>query len=228
MKNKMESDKRIYVLTIKYKNDIKQHEVPLFRGAVNAAMGDDGNVLFHNHTDRNYRYSYPLIQYKRLGGKAAIVCVNEGADEMGKVFAMNNSEISLCDRNVILSLDKVETDEVELEVSEVYYKHRLESWIPFRKENYNAYLQIDTLLDKIVFLQRILIGNILSMAKGLGITVEGVLDVQITACEEPKKVKFKGVNVLEFDVEFITNTRLPVNVGIGKGVSLGHGVITRF
>lgn len=39
-------------------------EVPLFRGAVIAAVGQESSVLLHNHEGNNYRYAYPLIQYK--------------------------------------------------------------------------------------------------------------------------------------------------------------------
>ena len=38
--------------------------------------------------------------------------------------------------------------------------------------------------------------------------------------------KFKNVNMLGFDVVFSTNVSLPQYVGLGKGVSLGFGMIT--
>ena len=66
--------KFIRTLTVTFDTDISYKEIPLFRGAVLKSMGDKANLLYHNHTGaETFRYSYPLIQYKRLGGKASIV-----------------------------------------------------------------------------------------------------------------------------------------------------------
>jgi hypothetical protein len=69
--------KRTPLLAVEFKNSIQHHEIPKFRGAV-VILLSSGNMLFHNHTeDAGLRYSYPLIQYKRIHSKAAIVCINE-------------------------------------------------------------------------------------------------------------------------------------------------------
>ena len=66
--------KYIRTLTVQFDANILYKEIPLFRGAVLKSMGDNADLLYHNHTGENtFRYSYPLIQYKRLGGKAARV-----------------------------------------------------------------------------------------------------------------------------------------------------------
>lgn len=50
-------------------------EVKLFRAAAIHAL-QNAEVLFHNHLDgEKLRFGYPLIQYKRIRRKAAIVCV---------------------------------------------------------------------------------------------------------------------------------------------------------
>ncbi|MDR1783619.1 MAG: hypothetical protein LBR13_05100, partial [Dysgonamonadaceae bacterium] len=56
---------KISILTVRFNNEITQHEIQKFRGAV-VAMLQNNNVLFHNHTDDGFRYAYPLIQYKRI------------------------------------------------------------------------------------------------------------------------------------------------------------------
>ena len=52
----------IRILTLKFRNQLQPDEIKWFRGAIIHAS-DKGNVLFHNHTEENYRYAYPLIQY---------------------------------------------------------------------------------------------------------------------------------------------------------------------
>ena len=55
----------IRILTLKFRNQLRPDEIKWFRGAVIHASDKD-NVLFHNHTEENYRYAYPLIQYKLI------------------------------------------------------------------------------------------------------------------------------------------------------------------
>lgn len=222
----MENGKRVRVLTIRYANEIKQHEVPLFRGAVNAAMGGGANILFHNHKDANYRYSYPLIQYKKIGSKAAILCLNEGVDEIGQILSLNNKILKLGNKETSIEMQSVDTTEVELCTQNKYQKFRIEEWMPFNADNFYIYLHTESLIERIMVLQKILTGNILSMAKGLGITVEGKVDVVITKLEPPNTVKHKGVTMMVFDMEFMVNTDLPQYIGLGKGVSMGHGTVT--
>ena len=60
--------KKIRYLEVTFENDIEPWEVPAFRGAIIATAGKE-HVLFHNHDDDKFRYSYPLIQYKQIRKK---------------------------------------------------------------------------------------------------------------------------------------------------------------
>ena len=84
--------KFVRTLTITYDLDIDNWEVPLFRGAVVDAIGSSANLLFHNHTpDDGLRYSYPLIQYKRQGGKACIIAVEQGVNKFYRSHISNEN-----------------------------------------------------------------------------------------------------------------------------------------
>ena len=50
---------------------------------------------------------------------------------------------------------------------------------------------------------------------------------KITAIEDPRVVMYKGVKLMSFDAEFKTNVSIPDYVGLGKGVSLGMGMVVR-
>ncbi|MBK8558282.1 MAG: hypothetical protein IPL65_22290 [Lewinellaceae bacterium] len=77
--------KKIKYLTIRFKNDIGFQELRKFRGAVINVAGKE-NTLFHNHQNGNFRYSYPLIQYKRIDNKAALICLEDGVHEVHAFF----------------------------------------------------------------------------------------------------------------------------------------------
>ena len=106
--------KEIRTLTVLYHTKLKNHEIRLFRGAVLKSLGNKANVLYHNHTGEDtFRYAYPLIQYKRLNGEAAIVCVEEGADIIGQFLKETSEPLMLGDREVTFEVEKVIPEKTE-------------------------------------------------------------------------------------------------------------------
>lgn len=224
----MENAKHIKVLTLRFNTAIAAWEIPLFRGAVLNAIGSDVDILFHNHTEGDgYRYSYPLIQYKRLGGKAAIVCVEEGVDSIGQFLMAQQPDVVLGERSVKLEMESVRPQNVLMQTWQSSFDYRLQHWLALNSENYRRYQELDSLTERIVLLESILKGNLLSMCKGLGIYLSEELKVSITRLNEPRLVKVKGVRIMSFDVDFRSNLSLPDGIGIGKNASLGYGTILR-
>ena len=220
----------VNVLTILFVNKIAAMEVPLFRGAVIAAVGQESSVLLHNHEGNNYRYAYPLIQYKRLNGKAAIVCIQEGLQVMGKLVVDEKMPICLGKAHeMVLQVADVEFVQHELKLeAEVCRYYALYHWLPLNSENYKKYVETDSLVERVRMLERILTGNLLSVASGLGVYVDSTISVCITElCSKPRVVVYKGVKMMAFDLEFKSNLCLPYNIGIGKGSSLGYGIIEK-
>ena len=75
-------------------------------------------------------------------------------------------------------------------------------------------------------LERILVGNIISMSKGLGYTVPGQIEANIF---DLRKIhtKLKGTHMLAFLGTFSVNFEIPDYWGIGKSVSRGFGTVKR-
>ena len=118
--------KYIRTLTIQIDADIHQKEVPLFRGAVLNSLGEKANLLFHNHLDNDkFRYSYPLIQYKRLGGKAAIVCVEEGADLIGQFLTETSDTLKIGDREIEWSTKHIQPARLLIQTWEDTFKYHI-------------------------------------------------------------------------------------------------------
>ena len=107
------------------------------------------------------------------------------------------------------------------------FTYHLRKWLPLNQENYAKYMAMESLADKYAMLEKLLTGNILSMAKGLGVHFERQVECKITAMEEPRLIVYKGVKMMAFDAEFKSNVSLPDYVGLGKGVSLGFGMVVR-
>lgn len=215
-------------LIIKFANKIAPHEVPLFRGAIIAAVGGDANVLFHNHEGNGFRFRYPMIQYKRIGGQAAIVCVGEGTEQIGSFFSANNFRLRIGDqREEVFEIDAVMPRRTMIQVWDGCFEYWLRGWLPLNSDNYQKYMACADQGPRTAMLERILVGNILSACKGLGICVEREIECRICDQEAPRTVYYKGLPMLSMDCRFKTNITLPDYIGLGKGASMGHGVIFR-
>ncbi len=219
---------KIKTLILTFDGEIARHEVPLFRGAVIASMGGKANPLYHNHRDEEgYRYAYPLIQYKRIHKKAAIVCLNEGADIIGQFLSEGVREYQIGDHTVTMSPESLRLTQLVMQTWQDEFHYSLRRWLPLNSDNYRRYQAAEGLADRIALLESILKGNILSMAKGLGITVEHEITVTITTLSTPYLQKNKGTRLMAFDLEFKSNFSLPNFTGLGKNASIGYGVVTR-
>lgn len=224
----MEGGKHIRILRIMFDTTISNKEITLFRGAVLASMQQQGNILFHNHkTDDTFRYNYPLIQYKRINKSASIVAVEQGVDIVGEFLSKDFSTLQIGDEEREFKINKIIPERIFVQVWQSEFAYRIRRWLPLNSENYRKYTELKTLLEKIKLLETILKGNLLSFCKGLGIFVSEELKAEITNLSDPFIVKNKGVKIMAFDIEFVSNLSLPNFVGIGKNASIGYGIVTR-
>lgn len=211
-------------LIIQFENELKRHEIPLFRGAViNTISSND--VLFHNHEGDKYRYSYPLIQYKRIHGKAAIVSINEGAESIGKFFSSCNFSFKIGNRDVEMKIDNITPCIIDNLFNDTNTKYTISEWLPLNSDNYKEYMTKESIIGKVDFLQKILVGNILSFTKGLGIHIEKRIECNITELSESRIIHNKGVPLMSFNVTFTSNINIPKYIGLGKNTSIGYGTV---
>lgn len=220
--------KSIQTFVVKFSNELAFGEIPLFRGAVINSLGANPELLFHNHTgDNTYRYSYPLIQYKRIHKKAAIFCIGEGVDVMGEFLSANNFSIMLGERPVKLTIEAVSPKRTLVQTWDSVFRYHLRNWLSLNSDNYLKLKDLDEYSARIAFLENILIGNLLSFAKGMKIDIQKEITCKLLSLSEPRLINVKGVKMMAFDTEFKTNLSLPDYMGIGKHASIGFGTVVR-
>lgn len=220
--------KYIRTLTIIFDAEINFKEIPLFRGAVLKSLGDKANLLYHNHTsDHTFRYSYPLVQYKCIHGKAAIVCVEEGVELIGQILSELFGTINIGKRITEYKVDAVHSSKVPLQIENELFAFQLRNWLPLNSQNYQQYQNTEELVEKIKILERVLTGNILSFLKGIDIHLEEQLIAHITDIISQKVIIYKNIKLMAFDIKFKTNVNLPSYIGIGKNASVGCGVLSK-
>lgn len=216
------------ILLIRFQNKIKGAELEAFRGAIVSELNDK-NILFHNHLPNNsgYRYSYPLIQYKRINQKAAIFCIGPGTDTIGQFFFDSDLELRIGERTEKFEIENINAHRSRIQLWDYKFQYRIRKWLALNQDNYDIYSKLESVAEKSSFLEKILTGNILSFAKGLDIFFDKQVECKITRINDPKSTWYKGVKMNMFDAEFSTNISIPDYAGLGKGVSIGYGTTVR-
>lgn len=105
---------------------------------------------------------------------------------------------------------------------EKHYKF-ITPWLGLNTSNYSKYMNLKSWKDKKDLINKILVGNILSMSKGLGIIVNKRLYAKTHF--DTKQVQYKSVYMTSFNGEFKIHYDIPDYFGLGKGVSQGFGCV---
>ncbi len=220
------SEKEVELAIVEFGLPLADKEVPLFRGAMlHAAQGD--SILFHDHVGEGFRYRYPLIQYKVIDGRAAVVCLDSGVEAMRQFLSDSKSRtVRIGQRMESLQVRQVYHDMVRVGVVEEEQTYVIRRYLPLNQENYEQYRRMDSIVERYAMIEKCLVGNILSLSKGLGVFLEQKVKVTLREVEKEHIYRYKKINMMGFDLQFKANVLLPGHIGLGKGVSLGFGEIT--
>lgn len=217
--------KRIRYLKIEFDGQLKSFEIPAFRGAVVKKTGLE-NELFHNHKGQEgYHYRYPLIQYKTLWKHPSLLCLNQGVDEVHKFFENRDWSIELSGKKLDLKVNRLDLNRFNLQVWNKTFNYSLRNWIGLNQKNHDQYLKIESLEERIRFLEKKLVGNILAFAKGIDWHVDKQINLKITELNDIRPARVKDQKLIGFNLLFKTNVFLPNFIGLGKRVSHGYGVV---
>ena len=217
---------KIPTIVIQFNNEIEPQAIPFFRGAVIASL-EKKDILFHNHDEDKLRYSYPLVQYKRIHKKAAVMGVGKGIEAISQLLSAGVFHYQIGNEKVDMQIQAVNAYDNEIVLTEnADNRYRIQNWLPLNTDNYKQYQETDNMVDRIHILERVLIGNILSFLKGVGIHMEDQIVLSITNITSQHAVTYKNVKLMGFDIEFKTNITFPQYIGIGKNASVGCGVIS--
>lgn len=216
----------IKTLILQFANELSTNDITKFRGAVIASLKEK-NILYHNHIEDRFRYAYPLIQYKRIHQKAAIVCIGDGVKAIHELFASDNFLFKIGEKETEMKMDNVKVYDNEISIFDTIQYYRIRNWLPLNSENYAKFQNADSLVERIQILERILAGNMLSFLKGIDIHLEEQMELHITSILDQRPAIYKRVKLISFDIEFKTNLYLPQYIGIGKNASVGFGTLTK-
>lgn len=222
------------LLRVHFDVEIAPYEVAAFRGAIIEKVGLE-NDLFHNHINRNgkkdeneeqkFAYRYPRIQYKRIGKQPVILCVGEGVEEIHKFFEKKNWDIYIGKDLLEMRIAKLDLNQFEMNVSERLSSYSIRNWVALNQQSYIQYQKLDGLVEKIAFLEKKLIGNILSFAKGIDWQIKEKIELKITDLPQSQLISYKKQKLQTFNLDFKTNVFIPQYIGLGAKTSVGMGTV---
>lgn len=220
--------KKIKTLFVQFDDSLAAWQIPAFRGALIEKVGRE-NILFHQHNENDgLIYKYPVIQYKSVQQKPCLFCIGEGVDEIHKFFGLRNWDVTIGEEKHVLKIHRLDLNNITINVWEKKFQYNIQNWLALNAGNYKLFQSIDSLNERIQMLERLLIGNILSFAKGIEWRIDKPVKLHIQELKGEKIIRYKGVPLMAFDVFFNCNVFLPNYLGLGKSASHGFGIIRQF
>lgn len=242
--------KKLRLLSVSFDTNIQPWELVKFRGAVARKVGIE-HEWFHNHDNSGqsamgngqpadgetlpntpkYHHRYPLIQYKidTHGDqmRPMLLCLDDCIEEAHHFFSQSDWSLRIGDRVHDMRIARLHVDQINLNVWENHLPYRLHKWRALNSDNYRQWQQLDGLVERISFLEKILAAHILSFARGVGWELDKRFEVKITNMLNEEWVSYKDVKVLAFTIEFKANISMPDFIGLGQGSGEGFGVVRR-
>lgn len=221
-------NKRLRIVQASFHNPLMPWQVPAFRGAVAKIAGFEHDI-YHNHSDAEGRtiYRYPLVQYKCVKKRPLLLYLDQGVDEAYHFFTANDKPIELKGKKESLELDQLNLFNLNLQVWDQPFLYRIQHWLAFNGEAYREYRNLQDPVSKLEFLENKMKAHIISMAKGLSWEVEREIKVRLFPNPREQWVSFKGNKVYAITTDFYCNVSLPQYIGLGKGASLGYGMVRK-
>ena len=213
-------------LIIRFKNQISQKEIPLFVEAI-AKEAIKNNDLLHKHIVSGNRYCYPVVQFKRISGQAAIICIGEGTESIGSFFSSMNRQIIIGEKEIAIDIETVKAEKIIIQAWDSTFTYTLRKYLPLSNNNYAEYQKITENNMRYEFIVKILKSNLFLFTKRIGIHLDKKIICIIDELEERTSVKYKNHTFMSFDLKFRINVSLPNYIGLGIGVSHGFGIAVR-
>ena len=179
---------------------------------------------FHHHGPAGLVYHHPLIQYKVIGGVGRVMGVGTGSFLLRAVDPPDVLFLSGQAVKVIEFNRTTEATEFGPVTGSLDYRF-LTPWLALNSSNLVTYRGIRDRQAQGRLLARILIGNLLSLCKAVGVTVTERLFARVDV-ERTEQIEIKkGVALIGLRGKFEMNFRLPKMWGIGKQSARGFGSV---
>ena len=218
----MQMDLQYYYLTLQAVSRIPQ-DPERIRGFFSSQFND--NELVPQHRGSDLSYQYPVVQFRILEERALVIGIEEGADFLSDMYG-DARRIRIGTIDYEIAQRSIQVERCPFGISEQIHSYSfLTPWIALNQDNFREYQSMTT-PERKERLRTILIGNMLSAAKGLDIRVEGQITLEFTTISTTPR-RLKGTGLIGFTGDFTVNFDIPQYLGLGKSIFRGFGAIEK-
>jgi hypothetical protein len=178
---------------------------------------------FHQHDDEGVIYRHPLIRYDVSMGFAELAGLAEGALLLRALPAFE--AFSLGRETVRVRQRTLEMGRVEIGPTPDSIAYAFQTpYLALNQENYYEW-ERGSDPERRRLLARIVVGNMLSLSKAIGLHVSERLRAEVNLEPCGLQTLKPGVELLGFRGSIRINFRLPTRWGIGKSSARGFGTL---
>lgn len=206
---------------------LKTRDAHKLRGYFGTLFKEHSPLLHNHYEDGTFRYKYPVVQYKIIDDIPTLVGIEEGANLLTDLF-LKIKELDIDGRKYIIRSKNIESSQEEIGYCTTLKKYKFNTlWMALNQKNYPLYQDLKNPQDRQDMLNRILVGNILSLFRNCGVELKSGERLMTNATVREHQTNFKDQKMIAFAGGFVANATLPSSVGLGKAVSRGFGTVER-
>ncbi|MCK9330812.1 MAG: hypothetical protein M0Q94_13140 [Candidatus Cloacimonetes bacterium] len=204
--------------------EIYPRDIPKIRGYFATRYPEI--VDFHNHLEKGFKYSFPVVQYRVIDNHPTLIAINTGIETLSKIV-FNETELHIGDNNFIINDKSITVKNYDFGACPELVSYSFSSpWMALKEDNYKIYTLLDN-YEKREFLNHLLRENLKTLSKGFNYFIPDIESIKVESNLKPIYVNFKNQKMLCFKGNFKVNFQIPDLLGIGKQSARGFGVLRK-
>jgi hypothetical protein len=218
---------KIRYLRILFDQAMQSYEIPKLRAAIIEKTKRESS-LFHNHLDDNqYIYRYPLIQYKIKDKKPCIICLGDATEDIHYLLKQKDFRFIIGGKKYDFEIEDVWLKFHQLQTWQTTFKYSVLNYMALNQDHYKEYKALTGMVEKVSYIENMLKKHLALLMQELNAHEAVPFEVKLLNIKSEKFIEYKDVFHLTFNIEIVTNLDIPEFAGIGKGVSVGFGIVKK-
>lgn len=173
--------------------------------------------------------AYPMLQFKTRyeTGKLQpmVMVLGDKIGAVREILTRERLEVRFRDRQEQLKVYHSKWLPFELSTKEELQEYQLFKYHAFNQENYQIYQRLKDEVERQEFIRCLLEKHFGAFVKGIGWKPDPPIQIQDLQIKRQQLRPYRSYQAHCFDLSFRTNLWVPEHIGLGKGVSLGFGVL---
>jgi len=154
-----------------------------------------------------------------------MVCLAEATEDIHYLLKQKKFDFRIGKETLDYEIDDVRLKYERIQTWDATFKYNIHNWMALNQDNHREYQNLGSLIERMQFLEQLLEKHIRIFMEAMGADEAIPLKVHLQEIKGEKHIEYKNVFHLTFSLNFTCNLSLPNYVGLGKGVSVGFGIV---